>query len=55
MGIRFGSPKRRSENTIPERGRDTKISSRKFVMVEVMSEQGSRKEGGMVMDAIMHE
>jgi voltage-gated chloride channel len=47
------SSKRRSEKTIPNLRRDTVVSASKFVMVEVMLQQGSRKNCGIAVGAIM--
>ena len=47
------SSKHCSENSIPDLRRDTVISVREFVVVEVMLQQGSRKKHGIVMGAIM--
>lgn len=50
---RFASSKHRAENTIPKLCRHTVVAIRKPVMVTVMLQQGSRKNCGILMGAIM--
>src|SRR4051794_35635239 len=49
------SSKHCSENTIPKTARDTVVSVRKLVMVEVMLQHGGRQNCGIVMGAIMDQ
>jgi hypothetical protein len=52
---RFASSKHCSENTIPKLCRDTVVSVREPVVVEVMFQQGGRENCRIVMGAIVDE
>src|ERR1700694_1715636 len=50
---RFDSSKHRAENTIPKPRRDTVVAVRKPVVLEVMLQQRSRENCGILMGAIV--